>query len=159
MRRSAACEVGIPGVCIDARMRIQAVNTRVILVAASMIATLGGVGCSDDLGSPCKLKGDVPSDPNVITVQYSPLHPCDSQTCISSQGRNGYCTRECELTAGDDGSGDCPAKYLCAAPDELSEEFKDKLFCMKRPAEGDGGVTPNPPVDTTDGGTDVDGGP
>jgi hypothetical protein len=102
---------------------------RLEALAAVLVLAFAAVACGDDIGSPCTLKGELREDRDLLILQFSPIHPCDSQLCLGKrgEGRDGYCTAECS----GEGRGSCPGHFTCSVVDEISVDFRGRRFCVR----------------------------
>ncbi|MEL6340519.1 MAG: hypothetical protein AAFP04_14430 [Myxococcota bacterium] len=97
---------------------------------------LAAAACSDtDVGTECPIDDlnaateDTPgSNPEVVEVNT--LFPCESLTCVSTDGRSGYCSRECRSDA------NCPSAFTCAQVVSIGP-FSDREYCVWRRCQVD----------------------
>jgi hypothetical protein len=86
---------------------------RYIAIAAMMAAVLTGCATDDDVGELCPMQAPSSTVGNETGSQYprdveiNTDFPCDSLTCVNTDGRPSYCSRECQSDTG------CPSAFLC----------------------------------------------
>lgn len=103
--------------------------------AYSLIAGVGlfATGCeTTDLGNDCPMEVpeiETAAGPSSVdypsVVEVNTLFPCDSLTCVSAQGREPYCSRECVRDS------NCPTAFECLEVTAL-EPFEDRRYCVWR---------------------------
>lgn len=87
---------------------------RYIAIAAIAVAVFSGA-CSDDddVGNDCPMQAPPSTGGNETgsayprDVEINTVFPCDSLTCVNTDGRPSYCSRECQTDTG------CPAAFQC----------------------------------------------
>ena len=100
-------------------------------IALALILGLTALACTDDdIGADCELDDlnasteETPtSDPAVVEINTQ--FPCESLTCVSTDGRSGYCSRECRSDT------NCPSAFSCEQVTDLGL-FSDRTFCVWR---------------------------
>lgn len=92
------------------------------------------VACeNDDLGTFCPMEVtpiEQPTDPLDVSfpsvVEVNTRFPCDALVCVSTLGREPYCSRECVSDS------NCPSAFVCETVTEL-EPFAERSYCVWRP--------------------------
>ncbi|MEO1171576.1 MAG: hypothetical protein AAFX94_05930 [Myxococcota bacterium] len=95
------------------------------------LLVLTASACSeDDIGTECPIddldasEEETPtSNPEVVEVNTQ--FPCESLTCVSTDGRTGYCSRECRTDA------NCPSAFTCEQVSPIGP-FSDRTYCVWR---------------------------
>jgi hypothetical protein len=103
---------------------IAVVSPAVCLVALGACATSDiGDDCPQLLGAtnPVTVSPDGRSETAEV-VGYDPLFPCDSLTCVASQGKSGYCSKGCR------DSSVCPSAFDCRVITPVGD-FAGQEFC------------------------------
>ncbi len=87
---------------------------------------------ANDLGTACPMEvPEIAENASANSVDFPSVvevntrFPCDSLTCVSTRGRDGYCSRECI------GDSNCPAAFECLRVTELPP-FEERSYCVWR---------------------------
>lgn len=105
-----------------------------LLVAVlACVVTVGASACSDssDVGNDCPMEApssdaatsDGSQYPSIVEINTE--FPCDSLTCVNTNGRHSYCSRECAT------DGNCPSAFECATVTAVGP-LADRKYCVWR---------------------------
>ncbi len=106
--------------------------TRLFAIGLLCSALVGVSACNDDdVGKDCPMEAP-PSNNGTATgsqfpadVEINTEFPCDSLTCVNTDGRHSYCSRECDADV------NCPSAFQCSVVMDIGP-LAGRKYCVWR---------------------------